>query len=97
MVTYEVCVRLPDIYKSTLYSVSLHLVKSTVHHRKDANTCCMQGRFEILSLVGSFLVTESGIHQGRTGGLSVSLAAPDGSVLGGRVAGLLIAASPVQV
>ncbi|CAH9117646.1 unnamed protein product [Cuscuta europaea] len=31
------------------------------------------------------------------GGLSVSLAGPDGSVLGGSVAGLLIAAASVQV
>lgn len=33
----------------------------------------------------------------RTGGLSVSLAGSDGRVLGGGVAGMLKAASPVQV
>lgn len=33
----------------------------------------------------------------RTGGLSVALSGQDGSVLGGSVAGLLVAASPVQV
>lgn len=33
----------------------------------------------------------------RSGGMSVSLASPDGRVVGGGVAGLLIAASPVQV
>lgn len=33
----------------------------------------------------------------RTGGMSVSLASPDGRVVGGGVAGLLVAASPVQV
>ena len=33
----------------------------------------------------------------RTGGLSVSLAGPDGRVIGGSVAGGLIAATPVQV
>lgn len=59
-------------------------------------TLRMQGRFEILSLSGSFLLSESGGQRSRTGGLSVSLAGPDGRVLGG-VAGLLIAASPVQV
>lgn len=32
-----------------------------------------------------------------TGRLSVSLAGPDGRVLGGGLAGLLVAASPVQV
>ena len=57
----------------------------------------MQGRFEILSLSGSFLLTEVGGQRSRTGGLSVSLAGPDGRVLGGCVAGLLTAASPVQV
>lgn len=57
----------------------------------------MQGRFEILSLAGSYLLSESAGMSGRTGGLSVSLAGPDGRVLGGAVAGPLTAASPVQV
>ena len=57
----------------------------------------MQGRFEILSLSGSILLSENGGQRSRTGGLSVSLAGPDGHVLGGGVAGLLTAASPVQV
>lgn len=56
-----------------------------------------EGRFEILSLSGSFLLTDSGGTRSRTGGLSVSLAGPDGRVIGGGVAGLLMAASPVQV
>lgn len=57
----------------------------------------VQGRFDILSLSGSFLLTEVGGQRSRTGGLSVSLAGPDGRVLGGCVAGPLTAASPVQV
>ncbi|KAF2566300.1 hypothetical protein F2Q68_00027911 [Brassica cretica] len=60
-------------------------------------TVTYEGRFEILSLSGSFLLLESNGHRSRTGGLSVSLSAPDGNVLGGCVAGLLIAASPVQI
>ena len=56
-----------------------------------------QGRFELLSLSGSFLVQEIGGHRTRTGGLSVSLAGPDGRVLGGGVAGVLIACTPIQV
>ncbi|CAH9143061.1 unnamed protein product [Cuscuta epithymum] len=56
-----------------------------------------EGRFEILSISGSFIYSEVGGQRSRTGGLSVSLAGPDGSVLGGSVAGLLIAAAPVQV
>ncbi|KAJ1416049.1 PPC domain [Sesbania bispinosa] len=55
------------------------------------------GRFEILSLSGSFMPSESGGTRSRSGGMSVSLASPDGRVVGGGVAGLLVAASPVQV
>lgn len=57
----------------------------------------MQGRFEILSLTGSFTICENGGVKSRTGGLSVSLAGPDGRVIGGGIAGLLMAASPIQV
>jgi len=57
----------------------------------------LQGRFEILSLTGSFMPTDNGIVKSRSGGMSVSLAGPDGRVLGGGLAGLLVAASPVQV
>uniref|UniRef100_A0A803QUY5 AT-hook motif nuclear-localized protein n=1 Tax=Cannabis sativa TaxID=3483 RepID=A0A803QUY5_CANSA len=60
-------------------------------------TVTYEGRFEILSLSGSFLLTENGGQRSRTGGLSVSLSGPDGRVLGGGVAGLLMAATPVQV
>ncbi|KAG8087946.1 hypothetical protein GUJ93_ZPchr0010g7623 [Zizania palustris] len=60
-------------------------------------TVAYEGRFEILSLSGSFLLTDHGGQRSRTGGLSVSLAGPDGRLLGGGVTGLLIAASPVQV
>lgn len=57
----------------------------------------LQGRFEILSLSGSFTVTDTGGIRSRTGGLSVSLAGPDGRVVGGGIAGLLMAAGPIQV
>eukprot|EP01018_Ginkgo_biloba_P021794 Gb_26094 [translate_table: standard] len=60
-------------------------------------TVTYEGRFEILSLSGSFLLTDVGGARNRTGGLCVSLAGPDGRVIGGGVAGLLMAASPVQV
>ncbi|XAR69696.1 hypothetical protein NMG60_11001393 [Bertholletia excelsa] len=56
-----------------------------------------EGRFEILSLTGSFTVSENGGMRSRTGGLSVSLAGPDGRVIGGGIAGLLLAASPIQM
>ncbi|KAI3727535.1 hypothetical protein L6452_16151 [Arctium lappa] len=60
-------------------------------------TLTYEGRFEILSLAGSFMASESGGIRNRTGGMSVSLASPDGRVVGGSVAGLLVAASPVQI
>ncbi|KAJ8464385.1 hypothetical protein OPV22_026937 [Ensete ventricosum] len=60
-------------------------------------TLTYEGRFEILSLSGSFTITENGGLRSRTGGISVSLAGPDGRVIGGGVAGLLLAASPIQV
>ncbi|PSS34906.1 AT-hook motif nuclear-localized protein [Actinidia chinensis var. chinensis] len=56
-----------------------------------------EGRFEILSLTGSFTVSENGGVRSRTGRLSVSLAGPDGRVVGGGIAGLLTAASPIQI
>ncbi|AEE81837.1 AT hook motif DNA-binding family protein [Arabidopsis thaliana] len=60
-------------------------------------TLTYEGRFEILSLSGSFMETENQGSKGRSGGMSVSLAGPDGRVVGGGVAGLLIAATPIQV
>ncbi|KAJ8552706.1 hypothetical protein K7X08_020099 [Anisodus acutangulus] len=60
-------------------------------------TVTYEGRFGIISLSGSFLLSESNGSRSRTGGLSVSLAGPDGRVLGGGVAGMLMAATPVQV
>ncbi|XWS59552.1 hypothetical protein CRYUN_Cryun08bG0131900 [Craigia yunnanensis] len=56
-----------------------------------------EGRFEILSLTGSFTVIDTGGVKSRTGGLSVSLAGPDGRVVGGGLAGILVAASPIQI
>ncbi|KAM3321956.1 AT-hook motif nuclear-localized protein 1 [Capsicum chacoense] len=60
-------------------------------------TLTYEGRFEILSLSGSFMPSETGGMRNRSGGMSVSLASPDGRVVGGGVAGLLVAASPVQI
>ncbi|KAK9071487.1 hypothetical protein SSX86_010056 [Deinandra increscens subsp. villosa] len=62
-----------------------------------SGTVTYEGRFEILSLSGSFMVPESESQYSKTCGLSVALSGPDGCVLGGNVAGLLTAASPVQV
>ncbi|CAL9136477.1 unnamed protein product [Musa acuminata var. zebrina] len=60
-------------------------------------TLTYEGHFQLLSLSGSFMPTENGGTKSRSGGMSVSLASPDGRVVGGGIAGLLVAASPVQV
>ncbi|KAJ6671972.1 AT-HOOK MOTIF NUCLEAR-LOCALIZED PROTEIN 9 [Salix viminalis] len=60
-------------------------------------TLTYEGRFEILSLSGSFMPSENGGTKGRSGGMSVSLAGSDGRVVGGGLAGMLVAAGPVQV
>ncbi|KAG7036189.1 AT-hook motif nuclear-localized protein 13 [Cucurbita argyrosperma subsp. argyrosperma] len=56
-----------------------------------------QGQYEIISLSGSFMLSENNGTRSRTGGLSVLLAGSDGQVLGGGVAGMLMASSQVQV
>lgn len=66
-------------------------------HDSLGGTVTYEGRFELLSLSGSFTPTDNGGTRDRSGGMSVSLAAADGRVIGGGVAGLLVAASPVQV
>lgn len=57
----------------------------------------MQGRFELLTLSGSYTCKTTGNVQREIGRLSVSLANPDGSVFGGTVVGSLVAAMPIQV
>lgn len=56
-----------------------------------------EGFFDIVSLSGSFTVADNGGLRSRSGGLSISLAGSDGRVIGGGIAGLLTAASPIQV
>ncbi|KAK2407304.1 hypothetical protein P8452_69391 [Trifolium repens] len=67
------------------------------HPDSSGGTLTYEGRFEILNLSGSFMPTENQGTRSRAGGMSVSLARTDGRVVGGGVAGVLIAASPVQV
>ncbi|KAJ7952431.1 AT-hook motif nuclear-localized protein [Quillaja saponaria] len=84
----------------TICILSANGVISSVTLRQpdsSGGTLTYEGRFEILSLSGSFMPNESGGTRSRSGGMSVSLASPDGRVVGGGVAGLLVAASPVQV
>ncbi|KAE9597753.1 putative PPC domain, AT hook, DNA-binding protein [Lupinus albus] len=69
----------------------------TLRHPASTNASkTFEGRFQILCLSGSYLVTEDGGPSDRKGGISASLSSPDGHVIGGGVAAL-IAGSPVQV
>ncbi|KAG2282561.1 hypothetical protein Bca52824_053781 [Brassica carinata] len=54
-------------------------------HDSSGGTLTYEGRFEILSLSGSFMPNDIGGTRSRTGGMSVSLASPDGRVVGGGV------------
>ncbi|KAL8541205.1 hypothetical protein ACS0TY_002457 [Phlomoides rotata] len=56
-----------------------------------------EGRFDILSLSGSFAQNDANAPQGPVGCLNVTLACPDGRVMGGAVDGVMLAGSPVQV
>ncbi|CAH9113448.1 unnamed protein product [Cuscuta epithymum] len=53
-----------------------------------------EGRFDILSLSGSYVRNGRG---GKTGGLSVCLGSSDGQIIGGGVGGPLTAAGQIQV
>ncbi|XP_047980459.1 AT-hook motif nuclear-localized protein 10-like isoform X2 [Salvia hispanica] len=64
---------------------------------KSGGTATYEGRFDILSLSGSFMVSDTGGPKSRIGGLSTTLAGPQGRVFGGCVSGVLIAASNVKV
>nr|XP_009392631.1 PREDICTED: AT-hook motif nuclear-localized protein 10-like [Musa acuminata subsp. malaccensis] len=56
-----------------------------------------EGRFEILSLSGSFVHNRTDGASMKMGGLSICLSGTDGRVVGGGVKGPLLAAEPVQV
>ncbi|KAF5765766.1 putative AT-hook motif nuclear-localized protein [Helianthus annuus] len=60
-------------------------------------TLTYEGRFDILTLSGAFMSSDNGGAKSMSGGMSVSLAGPDGRVLGGGLAGMLVAAGPIQV
>ncbi|KAK7267887.1 hypothetical protein RIF29_20567 [Crotalaria pallida] len=77
-------------------SFSVNIAFSAVSN-SNLPTHLSEGRFEILSLSGSFMVSESSDIRSRSGGLSVTLSGPDGRVIGGAVAGLLTAAGPIQI
>ncbi|KAE8725219.1 AT-hook motif nuclear-localized protein 14 [Hibiscus syriacus] len=81
----EVCILSAS---GTISNASLHQPATS------GGNIAYEGRFEIISLSGSYVRNEIG---GRTGGLSVCLSSADGQIIGGGVGGHLKAAGPVQV
>ncbi|CAN8325049.1 unnamed protein product [Cochlearia groenlandica] len=76
-------------------SVSTAMLRQSTGNSNGVVT--FEGRYEIISLTGSFLNSESNGTVTKSGTLSVSLAGPEGQIVGGCVAGMLIAGSQVQV
>ncbi|XP_058187224.1 AT-hook motif nuclear-localized protein 10-like isoform X1 [Rhododendron vialii] len=73
--------------------------KVTLRHASTSGGAVVtyEGRYDILRLSNPDMLVETGGQCSRTGRLSVTLAGPDGRIFGGSVAGVLTAASPVQV
>ncbi|KVH89181.1 AT-hook motif nuclear-localized protein 1-like [Cynara cardunculus var. scolymus] len=66
------------------------------HASSSGGTVTYEGRFEILSLSGSFTPEVEGVLS-QESKMSIALSSPDGRVVGGQLGGLLTAAGPVQV
>lgn len=66
-------------------------------HSGGFDNAVYQGHFEIVSLKGSYLLSDEAGSRNRTGGLSIVVSTPCGSIFGGSIGGPLIAANPVQV
>ncbi|XP_078182583.1 AT-hook motif nuclear-localized protein 11-like [Carex rostrata] len=69
----------------------------TLCQSESSGVVTYEGLFEILSLSGSYLLTESDSSRTKSGGLTITLSGPDGRVLGGILGGVLIASTSVQV
>ncbi|KAJ4773690.1 AT hook motif DNA-binding family protein [Rhynchospora pubera] len=69
----------------------------TLCQSESSGVVTYEGLFEILSLSGSYLLTESNGARTRSGGLTITLSGPDGRVLGGILGGVLRASTSVQV
>ncbi|XP_051131266.1 AT-hook motif nuclear-localized protein 10-like [Andrographis paniculata] len=61
------------------------------------NVMTFQGSFEIVGLSGTYTLSERQGIKCWAGRLAVLLARPDGTVIGGTVAGVFMAASPVRI
>ena len=76
---------------TVLKSVSLSSILFTFFH------FILQGMFTLISLTGALQLPENKGGRNGSGSSLISLAAPDGHVLGGKAAGVLLATTPVQL
>ncbi|KAK1420168.1 hypothetical protein QVD17_21536 [Tagetes erecta] len=67
------------------------------HANSSVGSVTYEGRFEILSISGSFTPGEFEGSLSDEIKMSITLSSPDGRVVGGQLGGLLTAAGPVQV
>ncbi|KAL5215124.1 hypothetical protein ABZP36_004276 [Zizania latifolia] len=74
-------------------SAMSRVVHASAHYKSPA---IYEGLYEILSLSGSYNLMNEG-SQNQSDGLSVTLCSPERHVIGGVLAGALVAASTVQV
>ncbi|XP_015159152.1 AT-hook motif nuclear-localized protein 1-like [Solanum tuberosum] len=74
------------------------VISSVTFHQTDTSggKVAFEGRYDLLTFAGSFVHSETGGMRNLSGGMSVSLISPEGRVIGGRIDGQLVAASPVQ-
>uniref|UniRef100_M1BHE1 AT-hook motif nuclear-localized protein n=1 Tax=Solanum tuberosum TaxID=4113 RepID=M1BHE1_SOLTU len=75
------------------------VISSVTFHQTDTSggKVAFEGRYDLLTFAGSFVHSETGGMRNLSGGMSVSLISPEGRVIGGRIDGQLVAASPVQI
>jgi len=83
----------------SVFSASGAVSTVTLHHSSNSgpDSVTYEGRFEILYLSGTYNLNGEEGSQSRSNGLSICLSSPNGRVIGGRVSGVVIAATHVQI
>ncbi|KAH0870821.1 hypothetical protein HID58_077843 [Brassica napus] len=87
--------------ESSILSASGAVSSAVLRHSNNPNNPSgvvkYEGVYDIIAMSGSFLNTESNGTVTRTSDMNVHIAGPDGRILAGFVAGMLVARSQVQV
>ncbi|CAN7081169.1 unnamed protein product [Brassica oleracea var. botrytis] len=84
--------------ESSILSASGAVSSAVLRHSNNpSGVVKYEGVYDIIAMSGSFLNTESNGTVTRTSDMNVHIAGPDGRILAGFVAGMLVARSQVQV